>query len=98
MPTQCQTKVLTLYLVALRNLREKKVILVPMVHHQLDPEHGPAGPPMVMKTLNCRSWQAEAPAPHWFFVGQALSPANQFLSHLDRVFNGVPMGPLAQQW
>jgi hypothetical protein len=50
-----------------------------------------------MKTVNCKSWQAEAPAhwqaeapaPHWFFVGQALSPANQFLSHLDRVFKGV---------
>jgi hypothetical protein len=24
---------------------------------------GLAGPPMVMKTLNCESWQAEAPAP-----------------------------------
>jgi hypothetical protein len=50
--------------------------------------HGPAGPPKVMKTPNCRSW-LEAPAPHWFFVGQALPPANQFLSHLDRVFNAA---------
>src|ERR1022692_5142704 len=41
-------------------------------------------------------WQAKAPAPHWrariyVFVGQALSPANQFFSVIwTGVFNGAP--------
>src|SRR5580692_6519537 len=41
-------------------------------------DHGPAGPPKVMKTLCGKlGWQAKAPGPRRFAVGQALSPANR---------------------